>query len=108
MKHYPYLQHLLGICLCLGTLFVSGQDKVNVEGSWEMIRFIDHANQGTDWIERPAKVIKQKHITDTHFSWFEYDSENNELIGMGGGTYIIDENNNYVENINFFLFSEPF
>jgi hypothetical protein len=66
--------------------------------------YIDHANGAADegWIDNNPSVIYQKHITSTHFTWIKYDTEINQLLGMGGGTYMINDDGKYVENIDFF------
>ncbi len=78
------------------------KDKVNLVGSWEIISYIDHENKGTEWLSYGDEIIKQKHITPTHFTWLMYDKEEDRLMGLGGGTYIINNNGEYVENIDFF------
>ncbi|MFT6856353.1 MAG: hypothetical protein ACJA0X_002332 [Cyclobacteriaceae bacterium] len=72
-----------------------------VTGSWNLDQYIDHVNKGQDWISYDDTILYQKHITDSHFTWFKYDSKNNNLLGMGGGNYKI-EKGNYIENIEFF------
>ncbi|MFY0686178.1 MAG: hypothetical protein JXQ90_03385 [Cyclobacteriaceae bacterium] len=73
----------------------------SLEGSWELISYIDHANNGKDWQQYEEYVIYQKHITPTHFTWYKYDAQSNMLLGMGGGTYSFKDNK-YIEKIDFF------
>ncbi len=63
---------------------------------------MDHVSDGSGWQEYGDEIIKQKHITPTHFTWFHYNKEEDRLIGMGGGTYFINDDGKYVENIDFF------
>lgn len=76
--------------------------KQDIQGSWELVSFVDHQNKGKDWEEYGPAIIYQKHITENHFSWFKYDSENLRLLGMGGGSYEINDEGKYVEFIEFF------
>jgi hypothetical protein len=72
-----------------------------VEGSWQLVSYIDHARGDTSWSQYPDNIIYQKHITPTHFTWLSYDKETDRTTGTGGGTYThIGEL--YVEDINFF------
>ncbi len=72
-----------------------------VEGSWQLVSYIDHARGDTAWSEYPDNIIYQKHITPTHFTWLRYDTETDRTTGTGGGTYThIGEL--YVEDIHFF------
>ncbi|MEQ8240488.1 MAG: hypothetical protein RIA69_14815 [Cyclobacteriaceae bacterium] len=72
-----------------------------VMGSWKLNKYIDHSNAGTEWISYDDSIIYEKHITDSHFTWFKYDKKNDNLLGMGGGNYIIKEDK-YIEKIDFF------
>lgn len=71
-------------------------------GTWKLIKYIDHANGGTDWISYSDDFIYQKHITPTHFTWIKYQKSADDLAGIGGGTYTFG-NNIYTEDIKFFL-----
>lgn len=74
----------------------------DIIGSWELISYVDDDLKTGKWSSYTSEIIYQKHITNTHFTWFKYDQKRDELLGMGGGTYRIDENGKYVENITFF------
>ncbi len=91
------------ITLALLWSYKPAQKKpVNLEGSWEIVSYIDHESGGTEWLTYGPEIIKQKHITPTHFNWIMYDKDRDMLIGLGGGTYKIDEAGNYIENIDYF------
>jgi hypothetical protein len=94
------------VFLCIGLFPNSsqGQDiKEQIIGSWELVQYVDHQNNIEGWQQYGDKIIYQKHITDSHFVWLKYDSETDQLMGMGGGTYKIDKNGRYIENIDFFF-----
>ena len=72
-----------------------------LEGSWQLISRIDHANGDTTWSQLPDNMIYQKHITPTHFTWFGYNKEEERTTGTGGGSYTFN-GESYVEDIVFF------
>jgi hypothetical protein len=84
------------------TILLSQIRNRDIIGSWELISYIDDDIKTGKWSSYTPEIIYQKHITDTHFTWFKYDQKKDELLGMGGGTYRIDENGKYVEDIAFF------
>ncbi|MEQ9297467.1 MAG: hypothetical protein RIF33_02840 [Cyclobacteriaceae bacterium] len=69
-------------------------------GSWELVSYMD-ADVG-DWATYPETVVYQKHITPTHFTWYRFDSDQDQLVGIGGGTYEYADGV-YTENIDFFM-----
>lgn len=69
-------------------------------GSWELVSYKDA--DAEEWASHPESVVYQKHITPTHFTWFRYDTEQDQLVGIGGGTYGY-QNGVYTENIEFFM-----
>ena len=82
----------------------SEQEMVNpesLEGSWRLIKTIEHGAEDTTNRRDGSSVIYQKHITPTHFMWIAYDLTKKKLMGTGGGTYTYD-GSNYVEDIHFF------
>ena len=72
-----------------------------LEGSWELVSYIDHANGDSTWSEYPSNIIYQKHITPTHFTWLSYNTDEDGMNGTGGGTYTYI-GDIYVEDIHFF------
>lgn len=77
------------------------QDLTSLEGSWNLVEYVPSHNNDTEWISYGDSIMYEKHISPDHFVWFKFDKKNNALMGMGGGTYVI-ENGKYIENINFF------
>lgn len=77
------------------------ENKVKLEGSWDLIKYIPHKKGEPEWVEYGDSIIYQKHLTSDHFIWFKYDSKNGQILGVGGGSYTI-EDNKYIENIEFF------
>lgn len=71
-------------------------------GTWELVSYISDSSGGREWKSHPSNILYQKHITPTHFTWISYQKDNDQLTGMGGGTYTYD-GEHYVENIEFFL-----
>jgi len=72
-----------------------------LEGSWELSKYINHPEGGTDWESHGPEIMYQKHITPTHFTWIRYNKETDKLEGAGGGTYKYD-GLVYTENIHFY------
>lgn len=68
-------------------------------GTWRLVSYNDPSNE---WRSYPENVIYEKYITPTHFLWVRYEKDNDQLVGMGGGTYSYD-GENYQEKIEFFL-----
>ena len=89
------------LLLAFLALISYGQTAQDFEGTWELHSFIDHVRGGTEWEEYERRVVFQKHIAGGHFTWVRYDSETSELLGMGGGTYTVDDGM-YIENLDFF------
>lgn len=79
------------------------QDKASLEGSWNLVSYVPHpyAGDGTNWVEYGDSIIYQKHLSPDHFAWFSYDLKNNQILGMGGGSYVVRDGK-YIENIKFF------
>jgi hypothetical protein len=78
------------------------QLKLNLAGSWELVSYKNQQDNSTEWIDPDVNITYQKHVTNTHFTWMQYDEGKNLLVGLGGGTYIISKEGKYIENINFF------
>ncbi len=77
------------------------QEEESVVGTWDLVSFIDPDNSEEGWKQHGPNIIYQKHLTETHFTWVQYDTEAMMLLGMGGGNYDIVDGK-YVENIAFF------
>ncbi len=71
-------------------------------GTWELVSYISDSSGGQEWKKQPSNILYQKHLTPTHFTWVSYQKDNDQVAGMGGGTYTYD-GEHYVESIEFFL-----
>ena len=76
-------------------------EPVSLMGSWDLVSFIADDDPTRAWRDHGDSILYQKHLTPTHFTWIMFDLKNDQLIGMGGGNYHMDEGR-YVENIDFF------
>lgn len=70
-------------------------------GTWDLKSYIDHPGNGTEWESYEDGILYQKHLTASHFNWVQYDLENEQLLGLGGGNYETRDDK-YIENIDFF------
>lgn len=84
-----------------GEKTVNTSNPENLQGSWRLIRTIEHGAEDTTNRRDGKNVVYQKHITPTHFIWIEYDLDANELLGTGGGSYTYD-GSRYIEDVQFF------
>ncbi len=80
---------------------VSSEEGISLIGTWNLISYIDHPNNKTEWQSYPSNILYQKHVTETHFTWVMYDKDQDLMLGMGGGNYQMQDDK-YVENIDFF------
>ena len=92
------------LCYCSSETS-SSEESVTIEsleGSW---RRVSTKNQQTgEWISAASNVIYEKYISPTHFCWVNYNTDQDTLLGTGGGTYVYDtESATYTEDIRFFL-----
>ena len=77
------------------------QEDDSIVGTWDLVSYVDHANKKEGWQAHGDHIIYQKHLTNTHFTWIQYDTKEMMLLGMGGGNYDMVDGK-YVENIAFF------
>ncbi|XOV95241.1 MAG: hypothetical protein ACFHWX_11125 [Bacteroidota bacterium] len=75
-------------------------ENTTVEGSWDRVKYIDYDND-QQWAIKGDSILYQKHITPNSFVWMNFDKKNEQLIGMGGGTYDFTDGQ-YTEYIAFF------
>ncbi len=74
----------------------------SLEGTWQLISYKPDGD--TTWKKHPPTIIYEKYITPTHFSWVEYNTEKDSLLGTGGGSYSYDSfYRTYTEDIQYFL-----
>lgn len=71
---------------------------MNLAGSWELV---EYRNPGDSvWRQYPEFVGYIKHITPSNFVWVYYNAEGDEVLGIGGGPYEMDDDK-YVETLEF-------
>jgi hypothetical protein len=68
------------------SLYAQNTDKADLLGTWQLIKYIDHASLEDEWSTYDNHILYQKHITESHFTWVQYDQKKDQLLGMGGGT----------------------
>lgn len=73
--------------------------KSTFVGTWELISYRQTGD--SLYTEYPDFVKYIKLITPTHFAWVQFNSEADEVMGAGGGTYQLS-NAGYVETVLFF------
>lgn len=95
------MKKLLSPMALFFALLVFAQPKSDLEGTWILKSYVDHLDQGKSKVY-DDHILFQKHIAGCHFTWIKYDTREKKLIGMGGGTFQIDKNDNYIENLEFF------
>lgn len=80
---------------------VSSKDATNgsLVGTWNQQS--NKASTDSLWTEFPSFVGYMKLVTPTHFVWVKYNTEGDEVMGSGGGTYTLS-NDQYIEHLQFF------
>ena len=95
------MKKLFSLAALFFAMLAVSQGKSDLEGTWTLKSYIDHSDGGkTKFYE--DHILFQKHIAGCHFAWIKYDTREMKLIGMGGGTFQIDENDYYIEKLEFF------
>ncbi len=110
MKHLFYIPiALLYLAGCSsqegsdsGTETTASTTENPLLGSWELVSYIAEGDTTGQWSSYGDEILYQKHITPTHFTWFRYNTTEDQLEGIGGGTYSYQDGI-YTENIEFFL-----
>ena len=82
----------------LSTCFISGCKAPTPMGAWKLEGY----KRGTDpsFKELPENHCRIKLITDTRFTWVEFDTVTQEFYGMLGGTCSLT-GNTYTESIEY-------
>jgi hypothetical protein len=70
----------------------------SILGSWSLVQYKYGAD--ADYNDVPEFMYYVKNITTSHFSWCSYNPEDGDVIGAGGGTYVIKERA-YIESTDF-------
>ena len=73
-------------------------------GTWNLTSYKNA--EDTLRMEYPAFVGYMKILTPTHWVYVKYNKEGDEIMGIGGGTYTINDDQ-YQEQINFFYPPNP-
>lgn len=68
------------------------------EGSWQLIKY--NYDNGDELNDVPEFMKYVKNVTKSHFSWCSYNPSDGKVVGMGGGTYVFNENS-YIEKTDF-------
>lgn len=76
--------------------FNGPQDKLL--GSWSLVQY--KYGHDSEYNDVPEFMYYVKNITSSHFSWCSYSPEDGNIIGTGGGTYIVDKKI-YTESTDF-------
>ncbi len=103
----------LTILIFCGLLFSCGTEKKEealenqaperLVGTWQLKQRIYTEGSSEPELVMPSDtMIYNKNLTETHFTWIQYDKKNDVLLGTGGGTYNYD-GSSYVEHIEFFM-----
>ena len=77
---------------------VSDDSDGQLVGSWDFQNYLVQSD--STWGTYPPFYGIMKLITPTHFTWVQYNTEGDEIFGIGGGTYLISEDQ-YIELIQF-------
>lgn len=102
LKHSPAIFILVPLLTqCAQTQRAEQDNSMELQGSWNLVEYIPHDQGKTEWESYGDSILYQKHLTTDHFTWIKYDTKNERLMGMGGGSYSI-QTGQYVENIEFF------
>jgi hypothetical protein len=75
-------------------------------GTWELASFKYGTNQ-PGFTDFPKTEHRIKLITETHYTWVEYDDATKKVTGSAGGTYSLD-GNTYTESKDFGLNMDPY
>ncbi|MGB0522156.1 MAG: hypothetical protein ACPGJS_04310 [Flammeovirgaceae bacterium] len=100
MKKILFLPFIL--CLILGFTNKTGEapNGIKLKGTWVMVSE-KHGDEPAEKSKKGMGIVKKKFLTGTHFSWVEYN-EAGEMMSLGGGSYTLEEDNKYVEVIEYF------
>src|SRR5689334_2808757 len=70
-------------------------------GTWQLTSYKYGTNQ-TSFTDFPANQRRIKLITESHFTWVEFDATTKKVKGAAGGTYSLS-GNAYTESMDFGL-----
>ena len=70
-------------------------------GTWQLASF-KYGTNSPKFIDFPTSHRRIKLITETHFTWSQFATNNGKILTMGGGSYSLT-GNTYTESIDFGL-----
>ena len=70
-------------------------------GTWQLASF-KYGAASPKFIDFPTSQRRLKLITETHFTWSQFATNNGKVLTMGGGSYSLT-GNTYTESIDFGL-----
>lgn len=76
------------------------KQKNKLLGSWTLAQF--KYGQDAEFNDVPDFMYYVKNITESHFSWCSYNPEDGNVIGSGGGTYVMTDKT-YTESTDFWF-----
>jgi hypothetical protein len=74
--------------------------KNKLLGSWTLVQF--KYGHDAEFNDVPEFMYYVKNLTDSHFSWCSYNPEDGNVIGSGGGTYVMTDKT-YIESTDFWF-----
>ena len=91
----------LAIAVDLGAQQESQKGSGSHLGTWQLASFKYGTNQ-PGFTDFPQSQRRIKLITETHFTWVEFDATTKKVSGAAGGAYSLS-GNTYTESIDFGL-----
>jgi hypothetical protein len=77
----------------------SKQKTVSITGTWQLASY-KYGSALSGFTDVPPGQKRIKLITDTHFTWINYDTNTNRITSSAGGTYTL-VGDTYTESIDF-------
>jgi hypothetical protein len=68
-------------------------------GTWQLLSYKYGTNQPS-FSEQPSSQHRIKLITETHFTWVQFDTGNKKVQGVAGGAYSLD-GDTYTESMDW-------
>jgi len=91
----------LAVAIGLRAQPASEKSPASLLGTWQLVSYKYGTNQ-TDFADFPKDRRRLKLITETHYTWVEYDTATKIVNGSAGGTYLLN-GNSYTESKDFGL-----
>ena len=72
--------------------------KHPLQGTWRQVS----VKYTGEWQDPPPEVTMYKHVTDSHFTWIQFNNQTKQIVaGAGGRCALADDS--YVEHIEYVL-----